>query len=54
MKIISIVIPIYNEDSTIVELWNRLYKTIQTIPYKFEIIFVNDASIDESRKILEI
>ena len=53
MKIVSIVILIYNEESTIVELWNRLYKTIQTIPYKFEIIFVNDASIDESRKILE-
>ena len=53
MKLISIVIPIYNEEFTIVELWYRLYKTIQIIPYKFEIIFVNDASIDESRKILE-
>ena len=54
MKIVSIVILIYNEESTIVELWNRLYKTIRTFPYKFEIIFVNDASLDESCKILVI
>ena len=53
MKLLSIVIPINNEKSTIVELWNRLYNTIQIIPYKFVIIFINVASIDNSQKILD-
>ena len=47
MKLISIVIPIYNEESTIVELWNRLYNTIQIIPYKFVINFINYICIFE-------
>lgn len=48
----SVVIPIYNEEETIQELWRRLVNVFQHIDGYFEVIFVNDGSIDASLKIL--
>jgi len=53
MKKISIVIPVFNEE----EVLNRCYdelneKLISKIKYNFEIIFINDGSIDKSKEIL--
>ena len=39
---ISVVIPIYNEEQTIPELYDRLYKTVVQISKNYEFIFVND------------
>lgn len=48
-KLISIVIPIYNEEKGIVPLKEELDKTLSGLPdYQFEIIFVNDGSRDNS------
>ncbi|MGK6352540.1 glycosyltransferase family 2 protein [Parapedobacter sp. DT-150] len=47
---ISIVIPVYNAESTIVSSLNSILK--QTYKEKIEIILVNDGSIDNSLKII--
>lgn len=49
MKIkLSVVIPIYNEEGNIEILYSKLKQTLQKIDRGFEIIFVNDGSIDNS------
>lgn len=51
--LISIVIPIYNEEKCILELYNRVNSSVTPITNNFEIIFVNDGSSDESYDILK-
>jgi dolichol-phosphate mannosyltransferase len=52
--LLSIVIPIYNEEATILELYRRLTAVlIQSLAeFAYEIVFVNDGSIDGSMHIL--
>lgn len=45
---ISVIIPIYNEQQIISELYNRLQKTVSQISENYELIFVNDGSKDHS------
>jgi polyisoprenyl-phosphate glycosyltransferase len=45
---LSIVIPIYNEEKNIQELYNRLRAVAENITQNYELIFVNDASKDAS------
>lgn len=45
---ISIVIPIYNEQDGIPELYNRLRVSVEKISSDYEMIFVNDGSKDNS------
>lgn len=47
-KDISVVIPIYNEQDNIFELYNRLVLSITKLTKKYELIFVNDGSSDNS------
>lgn len=48
---LSIVIPILNEEKNIIPLTNKIIKELKNINY--EIIFVDDNSNDQSRKILQ-
>ena len=50
-KELSIVIPIFNEEKNILPLTKKIIKTLKN--YKFEITFVDDSSLDDSRKILK-
>jgi dolichol-phosphate mannosyltransferase len=45
---ISVIIPIYNEEQIINELYTRLQKTVAKISENYELIFVNDGSKDHS------
>lgn len=45
---ISVIVPIYNEEQIIPELYNRLQKTVSQISKNYELIFVNDGSKDLS------
>ncbi|MCP4551253.1 MAG: glycosyltransferase family 2 protein [Bacteroidetes bacterium] len=45
---ISVIVPIYNEQQIIHELYNRLQKTVSQISVHYELIFVNDGSKDHS------
>lgn len=45
---ISIIIPVFNEERNIPLLYERLIKTLKGITNKYEIIFINDGSTDET------
>jgi glycosyltransferase involved in cell wall biosynthesis len=52
-KKISILIPVYNNELTLQKLYNRILRTIKSIKdLKYQIIFVNDKSVDRSGTIL--
>jgi len=48
-KLISIIIPIFNEAKNILKLYLELIKILAKLRYDFEIIFVNDGSLDQSQ-----
>ncbi len=52
-KVISIVIPIYNEVETLPTLWERLHAIVDKWRFRTEIIFVNDGSTDNSLVMLK-
>ena len=54
-KIISIVIPLYNEEESIVELSIALKKVLEGLRANYEVIFIDDGSTDNSfNKIKEV
>jgi glycosyltransferase involved in cell wall biosynthesis len=50
---ISVVIPLFNEEESLKILQERLYKVMESLPYKYEIIYVDDGSTDSSLEILK-
>lgn len=44
----SVVIPIYNEETTLTELYRRLTIVMEQIGRPYELVFVNDGSVDDS------
>ena len=54
-ELISIIIPIYNEEKNILLLYNEIKKVWENLKgkYDYEIIFVDDGSKDKSIKIME-
>jgi dolichol-phosphate mannosyltransferase len=52
-KKISIVIPSFNEESNISELVQRLTAVLITVPYRYEVIFVDDGSSDNTLEVLK-
>lgn len=49
---ISVVIPVFNEQWTVLPLYKQLKKTLNKIKRPYEIIFIDDGSTDKTRKIL--
>ena len=49
---LSIVVPVYNEETNLEPLMERLYPAVQGMGRSFEIIFTNDGSRDRSLEIL--
>ena len=50
---LSVIVPIYNEEKIISELYNRIKKSVRQITADYELIFVNDGSKDMSVKRLK-
>ena len=48
---ISIIIPVYNEEKSILELYNEISASLNN-NYIYELIFINDGSSDNSKKII--
>jgi glycosyltransferase involved in cell wall biosynthesis len=48
VALISIVIPVHNEEKNIPILLKVLRQAIRDLPYRFEIIFINDGSTDDT------
>jgi glycosyltransferase involved in cell wall biosynthesis len=51
--LISVVVPIHNEAANIPLLYQELDTHTRSLPYRFEFIFVDDGSNDESYSVLE-
>src|SRR5687768_16116391 len=53
-KLISVVVPCYNEAANLVPIYERLVAVFGTLDrYDFEILFVDNDSIDDSERILQ-
>ncbi|KAA6321746.1 Undecaprenyl-phosphate 4-deoxy-4-formamido-L-arabinose transferase [termite gut metagenome] len=50
---ISVVIPVYNEEESLVELYDRIEKILSANKFSYEIIFINDGSTDRSWEVIE-
>jgi glycosyltransferase involved in cell wall biosynthesis len=51
---VSIVIPLLNEEESLRELFSQIGETMQRINKYYEVIFVDDGSIDNSFKVLAL
>ena len=49
---ISVVIPLYNEDESLPELYDWIERVMAAHNYSFEVIFVNDGSTDRSWEVI--
>ena len=49
----SVVIPIFNEEEIIPELWRRLSDILDRLDSSSEVIFINDGSVDNSLELLK-
>ena len=50
---ISIVIPLYNEDESLPELYSWIERVMNKNDYSFEVIFINDGSTDRSWQVIQ-
>lgn len=50
MKLISIMVPAYNEEENISSIHEHLVRELETVPYRYEILFINDGSRDGTLK----
>ncbi|MBL8515468.1 MAG: glycosyltransferase [Betaproteobacteria bacterium] len=50
--LVSIVIPVYNEEAGLAALFSRLYPALDKLAVPYEILFINDGSVDRSAALL--
>lgn len=50
---ISVVIPLYNEEESLPELYRWIERVMKENGFSFEVIFINDGSTDKSWKVIE-
>lgn len=54
MKLISVVTPCYNEEGNVQEIYDRVKKVFSELPqYRYEHIFIDNASLDKTVEILK-
>ncbi|HBJ79210.1 MULTISPECIES: glycosyltransferase family 2 protein [Fusobacterium] len=53
MKKISIIVPCYNEEETIIIFYEAIIKVLENLKYEFEILFINDGSRDNSLELMK-
>ena len=50
---ISVVVPLYNEEESLPELFSWIQRVMETNHFSYEVIFVNDGSTDRSWNVIE-
>ena len=53
MKLLSIIVPCYNEERVIKEFYKQTLKTLAKVKENYELIFINDGSVDQTLPILK-
>ncbi len=51
-KKISVIVPVYNEEGNLEEFYRQLIAALRKIPYRFDVLFVDDGSRDASWSII--
>lgn len=52
IPLLSVVVSVYNEEEALPNFWKVLKAELEQLTWRYEVIFVNDGSMDESRTIL--
>lgn len=52
VKMISFIIPVYNEEQSLKELHTSIFKVMETVDQPCEILFINDGSTDMSLEVI--
>lgn len=52
-KILSVVVSVYNEEAVLEQFYKEIRKVLEEISWDYEILFVNDGSVDRSLEILK-
>jgi len=52
LSLISIVVPLYNEDESLIELLSQIRASLEPSIHQFEILFIDDGSTDKSLSII--
>ena len=50
---ISIIVPLYNEDESLNELYSWIERVMNENKFSYEILFINDGSTDNSWNVIE-
>lgn len=50
---LSVIVPVYNEELALPHFWTALKEVLDRLETSWEVVFVNDGSVDNSAKILE-
>jgi glycosyltransferase involved in cell wall biosynthesis len=53
-KLLSVIVPVYNEEPTVGDVINRLKTVLEQTGCRYEILVVDDCSRDKSRQIAKI
>ena len=51
-KLVSVVVPMFNEQDNINEFYKRITEVMSALPYEYELIFVDDGSKDKTALLL--
>lgn len=50
--LLSIVVPVYNEEENVAEFYQRTMRVLDGLPFRSEIVYVNDGSTDNTSQVL--
>ena len=53
INMLTLVVSVYNEEDALLDFWKEVSSVAQSLACEVEIIFVNDGSVDNSRKIID-
>jgi len=52
MRLLSIIVSVYNEEQVLPKFYQTMIEVLSTCNYDYELIFVNDGSIDKSQNLI--
>ncbi len=52
-KRLSVVVSVYNEETALNQFYQETRKVLESLPWDWELLFVNDGSTDNSQKVLD-